>query len=163
MKKHIKLPVLLLLSVLFFTCATNVFGQMKTFTWEAYKTKFKVPTDFTIDESTGDKWLGHNADITLSIYPRKGENLTNRELRNAVRTWAVDNGVTNIGEPVELDDTKLNGYTGVLYEGDKDGFAVGTMIIVDPDYPDITIYIWVSYREGQSDTVIDMLMSFTPN
>ena len=50
-----------------------------------------------------------------------------------------------------------------FYEGDKDDFSVGTMLIVDPDYPDISIYIWVSYSADQTDTVLDMLKSFTPN
>ncbi len=163
MKRKLKLPLLTLLTAILFVSATSVFGQTKTYTWDSYKTKFKVPDDFVLDESTGEKWLGHNGDITLSIYPRKGENLTSRQMRNAVHTWAEDNGVKNIGDAVDLDEKKLNGYTGVLYEGDKDGFPIGTMLIVDPDYPDITIYIWVSYREGQSDKVLDILMSFTPN
>ncbi|MEI6124187.1 MAG: hypothetical protein WCQ95_11240 [Bacteroidota bacterium] len=163
MKKHKKISALVLLTALFLISGTSVFGQMKTFTWDSYKTKFKVPDNFVVDESTGEKWLGHNSDITLSIYPRKDENLSDREMRSAVRTWAVDNGVTNLGDAVDLDSEKLNGYNGVLYEGEKDGFPVATMLIIDPDYPSITIYIWVSYREGSSDTVLDLLMSFTPN
>jgi hypothetical protein len=163
MKKHVKLSVLLVFVAMFFLSGTHVFGQMKTFTWDAYKTKFKVPDDFVVDESTGEKWIGHNRSINLSIYPRKDETLSHREMTKAVYDWAVDNGVKNIGDLVELDEEKLNGYWGVLYEGDKDGFSVGTMLIVDPDYPSISIYIWVSYRESSTDQVLEMLKSFTPN
>ncbi len=163
MKKQFKLSVLLVFVTMFFLSGTHVFGQMKTFTWDTYKTKFKVPSDFEVDESTGEKWIGHNRNINLSIYPRKDETLSHREMTKAVYDWAVDNGVKNIGDVVELDEEKLNGYWGVLYEGDKDGFSIGTMLIVDPDYPNISIYIWVSYREAYTDTVLEMLKSFTPN
>jgi hypothetical protein len=163
MKKQFKLSVLLVFLAMFFLSGTHVFGQMKTFTWDTYKTKFKVPSDFEVDESTGEKWIGHNRNINLSIYPRKDENLSHREMTKANYEWATDNGVKNIGDVVELDETKLNGYWGVLYEGDKDGFSIGTMLIVDPDYPNISFYIWVSYREAYTDTVLEMLKSFTPN
>ncbi|MEI6854082.1 MAG: hypothetical protein WCL06_14645 [Bacteroidota bacterium] len=144
--------------------ATALSAQsMKDFTWDSYKTKFSVPSDFRITSSTGEKWSGTNDDITLSIYPRKNETLSHSEMQTALYNWTVDNNVKKIGDIVELDDKKLNGYWGYLYEGDVDGFPVGTMLIVDPDYPNISIYIWVSYREGLSDTVIKMLMSFTPS
>jgi hypothetical protein len=163
MKKQIKLTVLLVFMAMFFLSGTHVLAQMKTFTWDAYKTKFKVPEDFKVDESTDIKWIGHNDNINLSIYPRKDEKLSKLDMTKAVFSWAVDNGVKNIGDAVELDEKKLNGYWGVLYEGDKDEFSVGTMLIVDPDYPDISIYIWISYRESYSDVVLEMLKSFTPN
>lgn len=163
MKKHLTLTFLLVFIGLFLFSGTHGFAQMKTYTWDTYKTKFKVPSDFELDESTGTKWIGHNRNINLSIYPRKDEKLSQREMKNAVYDWAVDNGVKNIGDAIELDEEKLNGYWGVLYEGEKDGFSIGTMLIVDPDYPDISIYIWVSYREAYTDDVLDMLKSFTPN
>lgn len=163
MKKQLKLSVLLIFVTMFILSGTHAFGQMKTFTWDAYKTKFKVPQDFEIDESTGEKWIGHNDGINLSIYPRKDEKLSKREMTQSVYDWAVDNGVKNIGDVVELDEEKLNGYWGVLYEGEKNSLSVGTMLIVDPDYPNISIYIWVNYKERETDTVLEMLKSFTPN
>ena len=162
MRKHFNLAASFAVLLCLLLSSAHGFAQMKSFTWDTYKTKFKVPQDFVVDESTGNKWTGHNSNITLSIYPRKGENLSRTGMRDAVRTWAIDNGVKDIGAPTELDETKLNGYWGVMYEGYVDGFPVATMLIVDPDYPDISIYIWVSYREGWEDTVIDVLMSFTP-
>ena len=149
-------------SILLLT-ATALMAQTQTYTWEPYKTKFTVPSNFTIKESTGDKWSGTNGDITLTIFPRKDENLSWEGMQKACYNWAVDAGVKNIGTLTELDEEKLNGYWGVMYEGDKDGFPVATMLIVDPDYTEISLYIWVSYREGKEDAVIDILMSFTPN
>lgn len=142
----------------------SAFAQdWRTFTWEPYKTKFKVPGDFTVTTSSGDEWSGTNRKITMDIYPRKSENLSRNEMKNNLYSWAADNGVTDIGEVVVLDEAKLNGYWGYLYEGYKGEFPVGVMLIVDPDYPDISLYIWVSYKAEYQDTVIEMLMSFTPN
>jgi hypothetical protein len=50
-----------------------------------------------------------------------------------------------------------------MYEGTIDNFPVALMLIIDPDYPSLSMYVWVSYKAGLEDTVIDMLMSFTPN
>jgi hypothetical protein len=138
-------------------------STMKSFTWDSYKTKFSVPQNFSVSKSTSEYWEGTNSDITMSIYPRKGENLTRSEMKNSVYKWALDNGVKNIGDATELNSDKLNGYWGVMYEGTIDDFAVSTMLVVDPDYPDISLYIWVSYRAAYEDTVLKMLMSFTPN
>lgn len=162
MNKNAKFVMALLLTVLFAFSASGVFAQMKIYTWEPYKTKFKVPDNFRVTESSGTKWSGTNSDITLSIYPRKDEKLSASGMKSALYQWAVDNGVKNIGDATDLDSEKLNGYWGYLYEGNIDGFPVGTMLIVDPDYPDISLYIWVSYRSGLEDTVIEVLMSFTP-
>lgn len=138
-------------------------AQMKTYTWDPYKTKFSVPSDFRVNKSTGDYWSGTNDDITLSIYPRKGENLSYSKMKTSLYQWAVDCNLEDIGAVTELDSDKLNGYWGVMHEGYSKGFPVAVMLIVDPDYPDISLYIWVSYREGLEDDVIDLLMSFTPN
>jgi hypothetical protein len=135
----------------------------RTFTWEPYKTKFKVPGDFSVTTSSGEEWSGTNRKITMDIYPRKNENLSRTEMKNNLYSWAADNGVKNIGDVTVLDEEKLNGYWGYMYEGNKGEFPVAVMMLVDPDYPDISLYIWVSYKEGYEDTVIEMLMSFTPN
>lgn len=142
----------------------SAFAQnWKTFTWDPYKTKFKVPSDFTVTTSTGEEWSGTNRKITMDIYPRKSENLTRSQMKDNLYTWAADNGVTNIGDVTVLDEEKLNGYWGYMYEGNKGDFPVAVMLMVDPDYPDISLYVWVSYTAGYEDTVIDMLLSFTPN
>lgn len=150
--------------VLVLTLVSNIgFAQMQTYTWDSYKTKFDIPTDFKVTTSTGELWTGTNDKITVSLYPRKDENLTTTQMQKAIYDWAVSNDVKNIGELTILDEEKLNGYWGYLYEGTIDGNPVATMLISDPDFPEITIYIWISYLEGQDDTVIEILKSFTPS
>lgn len=162
MKQCKKYPLILLLAIILIGTVTDVSAQKKTYNWDFYKTKFQVPTDFVVSESSETRWSGKNDNITLSIYPRKNENLSLDGMQDALYKWAVSNGVTEIGEITVLDAEKLNGYWGYLYEGVIDGFPVGTMLIVDPDYPEISLYIWASYRTGYEDTVIDILMSFVP-
>lgn len=156
--------------LLFFAClfvAANlnfVLAQtMTTYTWDSYKTKFDVPSNFDVTTSTGEEWSGTNGDITMSIYPQTGVTMTKPEMSRSVRKWATDNAVTNLTEVTEIDSEKLNGYWGVFVEGMNSGFPVFATLIVDPDYPDTSLYIWVSYKEGQEDLVVKMLMSFKPN
>jgi hypothetical protein len=162
MKKQ-KIFSAILIAFLMFSAGALLAQDMKSFTWDTYKTKFSVPSDFRVTESSGTYWSGTNDLITLSIYPKKDENLTQLQMDDAVYNWAVSNGVKDIGTATDLDAAKLNGYWGVMYEGVINGFPVATMLIVDPDYPEISLYIWVAYTSGYEDTVTSMLMSFTPN
>lgn len=162
MKKSLLLKTLIL-TFLMIGGGRLLAQDMTDYTWTDYKTKFSVPSNFKLTENSGTRWSGSNGDITMTLYPRKGENLSYADMQKNLYSWAVDAGVKDIGTLTELDEEKLNGYWGMMYEGNASGFPVATMLIVDPDYPDISIYIWVSYREGFEDTVINMLMSFTPN
>lgn len=159
----VTLTVFLLLGIFGFTTITKVYAQeMVQYTWSDYKTKFSVPSTFNVTKSTGEEWTGGDDDIVLSIFPRKGENLTQREMSTQLRTWARDEVVTGLGELTNVDSQKLNGYWGVFVEGTKDGLPVCLMLIVDPDYPDTSMYIWVNYRAGMEDTVLKILFSFIP-
>ncbi|HPB24167.1 MAG TPA: hypothetical protein PLB59_00695 [Bacteroidales bacterium] len=162
MKHNIKYSLVLFFVLILLGTSSEVSAQWKTYDWDFYKTKFQVPSDFEVSESSETRWSGKNNNITLSIYPRKNENLSLEGMQDALYKWAVSNGVTEIGEVTVLDEQKLNGYWGYMYEGMIDGYPVGTMLIVDPDYPEISLYIWASYREGFEDTIIDILMSFIP-
>jgi len=162
MKQSKKYSMMLFLALILLGSATEVSAQWKTYNWDFYKTKFQVPSDFVVSESSETRWSGKNNNITLSIYPRKNENLSPEGMQDALYKWASDNGITELGDVTILDEDKLNGYWGYLYEGLIDGFPVGTMLIVDPDYPEISLYFWASYREGYENTVIDILMSFVP-
>lgn len=162
MNRFSKTSLKFFLTVLFIISASGVFAQTKTYSWIPPKTKFKVPTDFVVDESSETKWSGHNSNITLSIFPRKNEKLPQSDMQKALYKWASDNGVTNIGEITEVDPEKLNGYWGYIYVGEKDSLPVATMLIVDPDYPDIVIYVWALYSVEYEESVTQILMSFTP-
>ncbi len=141
---------------------SGVFAQLKPYSWDSFKIKFKVPENFVADEATSNTWIGHNSKITLSIYPRKGENLSAENLKTALYNWTVANGVTKMDEGTEIDPEKLNRYKGYLYEGVINDLFVETMLIVDPDYPGISFYIFIHYKAGSEDDVLKILTSFTP-
>ncbi|HNW90595.1 MAG TPA: hypothetical protein PKN48_13095 [Bacteroidales bacterium] len=162
MKKNTKIPLKILLTIFCLITVSGVFAQLKPYSWDSFKIKFKVPENFVVDEATANTWIGHNSKITLSIYPRKGENLSGESLKTALNNWTVANGVTNLDEGTEIDPEKLNRYNGYLYEGVSNTFLVETMLIVDPDYPGISFYIFIHYKAGSEDDVLNILTSFTP-
>lgn len=161
MKPLISLSVLLLFLASPFISAAQDDGWV-TYEWKDYSTEFKIPSDFEVTTSSAEKFSATNSAILMSIYPRSEEYLTWEEMEDALKTWSVDNEVTVTGDIVELDEEKMNGYWGVLLEGTKSDYNVGTMLLIDPDFPEISLYIWVAYDSDQIDTVLEMLMSFTP-
>lgn len=161
---RVTLSAILLLGIFSFTTVTKSYAQeMVQYTWSDYKTKFSVPSTFNVTKSSGTEWQGSDNDIALSIFPEKGKNLNQREIERLLRSWASEQGVGSLTDATNVDSKKLNGYWGVFIEGTKDAFPVCLMIIVDPDYPDTYIQIWVSYRDGLVDTVLKILFSFTPS
>jgi len=135
---------------------------MKSYTWDSYKTKFEIPSDFNITTSDSKRFSAGNNDINLSIYPRLDEYLSYEQMENSLAKWAAENGVALTDEGVVyLDD--LNGYWGVMAHGTKDDFPIFLMLIIDPDYEDTSLYIWLSYRESKIEVAEKILMSFTPN
>lgn len=159
MKKNIAFLLVLFALML----SSSVFGQdWRSFTWDDYMTKFKIPADFEVTTNTGEKFSATNGKITLSIYPREDENLEWDQMEEAIQKWADDNGVENQTEIIELDEEKMNGYWGVMIEGTVSDYSVGQMLLVDPDFTELSLYIWVAYDDDQIDTVIEMLMSFEP-
>ncbi len=159
MKKTIAFSMVLFALML----TSSVFGQdWRSFTWDEYKTKFDIPSDFEVTTNTSEKFSASNGKITLSIYPRKDENLDWDNMQAALQKWADGNEVEDQSEIIELDEEKLNGYWGVMIEGTKSDYSVAQMLIVDPDFTEISLYIWVAYDNDQVDTVLEMLMSFEP-
>jgi len=162
MKKFTFYSVSVLFLFAFAFISTDLFAQMKPYSWDSYKIKFKVPENFKVDQATANTWIGHNSNITLSIYPRKGENLSGDDLKLALNNWTVSNGVKNMDDGTEIDPEKLNRYSGYLFEGTVDDYSVETMILKDPDYPLITFYIFIHYKTGSEADVLNILTSFTP-
>ncbi|MBI5218776.1 MAG: hypothetical protein HY958_07595 [Bacteroidia bacterium] len=167
--KHLRcisftVAAVLLLGLFSFTPVTKSNAQrMVQYTWDTYKTKFSVPSTFTVTKSSGDEWQGSDNDMALSIFPKTGEKMTQREMDRALKNWARDEGVGGLGDITDVDSQKLNGYWGVFIEGTKDGWPVCLMLIIDPDYTDTGLYIWISYKEGMVDTVLKILYSFIPS
>ena len=83
---------LLLTAVLLFAL-NALYAQMKSWTWSNYKMKFQAPNSFSIKESSSSVFSAGNDNIYLTIYPKKGENLTYEKMKGALQKWARDNGV----------------------------------------------------------------------
>ena len=144
-------------------CADYTHAQnVKTCSWNAYGIKFKVPAGFRIVDSTTEVWKGTDEKITLDLFLHNELKLSCRDLQEIVYNWAVDSSLENIGKATNLDETQLNGYCGVMYLGDKNDNPVAIMVLLDPDHPGLSLYIWVSYTEGCERPVQDMLLSFAP-
>lgn len=138
-----------------------VLAQTTEYTWDTYKMKFSVPSSFTVDQNDAKVFDAGNSDMHLSIYPRKGENLSAEGMITSLDSWVTDNNVTGKSE-MNVITTELNGYWGVYQEGTANGWPVFLALLVDPDYPDISLYVWISYRQANLDAAVDMLMSFKP-
>ncbi len=137
-------------------------AQMKSWTWDTYKVKYSAPSNFKISKNTKEAFSAGNTNINLTIYPRTGENLGQGDMVAALRKWAHSSKVTFTGTPEELDD--LNGYWGVYLDGTaENGNPTTLLLLVDPDYPEISLYIWLQYQDGYVDTAVAILKSFTPN
>ncbi len=137
--------------------------SLKQYTWDSYKTKFKIGTDWTIEESTGTSFSAGNYDINLTIYPRTGGHNDYTELKSGLKSWVTDSKVTVSSSGYsELKD--LNGYHGCMIDGTYNGSQqVFMMNVVDPDYTDIHLYVWVAYNTKSFDVALEVLKSFTPN
>jgi hypothetical protein len=154
---------MLITAVIVLLIGANATAQtLKQYTWESYKTKFKIGTDWTISESTGTSFSAGNKDINLSIYPRTGGHNNYSELLSGLKAWVKESNVT-ISSDGYLEQPNLNGYHGCMVDGTYDGWSVFLMNVVDPDYTDIHLYVWVAYDTKSYDVALEVLKSFTPN
>lgn len=144
-----------------FLISSFLHAQDITYTWDSYKTKFKIPPDFVVSKSDGYNFIAGNTDINLTIYPKNGEYLSYREMKSYLLDWANRNVVINLTETTSLNN--LNGYWGVFVEGTKDNFPVVLLLLVDPDFPEYSLYVWISYRAEKLDRALNILYSFEPN
>lgn len=137
-------------------------AQMETWTWDAYKTQFQVPAGFQLQQNDADGFSAGNSDMNLTLYPRKVSGITYAQMESSLREWTAENGVKPDAAGYQyLDD--LNGYWGVMTDGSYDGSPVFLMMVMDPDYTDIALYVWISYNQASYNTALKVLKSFTPN
>ncbi len=155
-------------TVLFITISLVVHSQsLQSWTWDTYKMKFKAPDNLVVQKNDATVYEATNSAMALDIYPRKGENLTYDGMKNAIIKWANDlnlyyNSVNSDGnsQPIYLEN--INGYWGCAIDGSKNDFPATVMLIVDPDHPDISFYIWISYAKEYYHDAVSVLKSFTP-
>jgi Dihydro-orotase-like len=161
MKKVIGLLGLL---IVLLAVANPSMAQLVEWKWDAYKTKFKVPADFKADDTnSGTQFIASNSKMKLAIYPRKGENLTYDAMDENLRAWADASNLTGYGNVNFMPD--LNGYWGVWLAGvasDNVGLILA-LLLVDPDYPEISLYVWLQYDADTVNASGEILQSFTPN
>ncbi len=157
--------VLLLLSAAI--CSLVSAQTLKTWTWDTYKMKFKLPSNMAVQENNADKFEATSTAIAFDIYPRKGENLTYSGMKNAIINWASQTGLRyNINntsgdeQPIYL--KSINGYWGCAIDGRKDGFPTSILLLIDPDFPDISFYVWLSYSDDYYHDAVQILKSFEP-
>lgn len=161
-RKYFFLALLLLLSA-------NILKaqSLEAWTWDTYKMKFQAPDNMRVEQNDANSFQATNDKITLDIYPRKGENLTYDGMKTAIANWASATGLRyedynadGDAQPIYLDN--LNGYWGCAIDGKKQGFPASMLLLVDPDFPDISFYIWISYSDEYYHDAVTILKSFQP-
>lgn len=140
---------------------------LQLWTWDTYKIKFKAPDNLVVQKNDATVYEATNKAMALDIYPRKGENLTYDGMKNAIIKWADDLNLSYNTEnsdgntqPIYLEN--INGYWGCAIDGSKSGFPATVMLIVNPDYPELSFYIWISYAKEYYHDAVAVLKSFTP-
>ncbi len=157
-----------LLSILLLSLSPFLYSQtLQTWTWDTYKMKFKAPDNMVVQENSADGYQATNKSVTLDIYPRKNENLTYDGMKNAIISWASQSSLaydtynsSGDAQPIYLKN--INGYWGCAIDGTKQGFSASVVLLVNPDYPDISYYIWVSYAPEYYHDAVAILKSFAP-
>jgi hypothetical protein len=149
---------ILLLSISSILCAQT----LKSWTWDYYKIKFKAPDNMVVQENSDKKFQASNVSIVMDIYPRVGENLTYDGMKNAIIDWANKTNLSynSDSNPVYLKD--INRYWGCAIDGTNNDFPTSILLLVDPDYSNISFYIWISYKSEYYHDVVAILKSFEP-
>ena len=154
-----RLKLFLALVTLLLVANTVDAQSLKRWTWDDYKMEFRAPNDFSIDGNTSTKFDAGNGKLHLTIYPQKGDKMAYDDMKAALRKWARDNNID--GEIKYM--SNLNGYWGVYVDGTAaNGLSTSILLLVDPDYPTISFYVWLQYQSAAFQTAVDILKSFKP-
>ncbi len=117
-------------------------------------------------KSDANVYEASNKAITMDIYPRKGEDLTYDGMKNSIIKWTnqldMYYTITSSGKSQPIYMENLNGFWGCAIDGSKDNFSASVLLPVNPEYPDISFYIWISYAKEYYHDVVVILKSFTP-
>ena len=158
-----------LYSLLIFTVVSTIANSqsLKLWTWDSYNMKFRIPDNMYVVYNDNTKFEATNRVITLDIYPRKGEELTYTGMKSAIIRWAAqeqldynDYNSNNQIQPIYLKN--LNGYWGCAIDGAKGGSPASMLLLVNPDNPEISLYVWIAYKDEYYQDVLQILKSFEP-
>lgn len=151
----------ILTAIIFLFLSSAASAQLKTWNWSDYKMQFKAPIDFKIDENTPEKFAAGNGKLYLTIYPKKGAKMSYEGMRGALRDWSRQNDLTYKKDVQYM--SNLNRYWGVYIDGVAPSKLPTTLLLlVDPDYSNISFYVWLQYQSKSLDTAVEILKSFTP-
>jgi hypothetical protein len=120
--------------------------------------KVVLRSDMKKEQHKTQDLLGASQDNTELSFEQK---IYRSELEEMLDDWRNQSGVSCTGKAEFIPD--LNGYWGVYSECTKSGFPVLMLVIRDPDFPELLLYIWISYRESHYQTAIKILRSFKPS
>ena len=141
--------------------------SLQSWTWDTYKMKFKAPDNMVVKKSDATVYEATNNSITMDIYPLTGQNLTYDGMKSAITKWADQSSLSykpynsnGAKQPIYLEN--INGYWGCAIDGTKEGFSTSVLLLVNPDYPDVNFYVWISYASEYYHDAIAILKSFTP-
>jgi hypothetical protein len=151
------------LSILLLSITSVPIAQtLQTWNWDSYKMKFKAPDNMVIQQNDQTGYQASNNNITLDIYPRTAENLTYDGMKNAIINWAnqVSLSYDASTQPIYLKN--INRYWGCAIDGTKQGFSASALLLINPDYPDLSYYVWISYAPEYYHDAVAILMSFQP-
>lgn len=82
-------------------------------------------------------------------------------MRGALRDWSRQNDLTYKKDVQYM--SNLNGYWGVYIDGVAPSKLPTTLLLlVDPDYSNISFYVWLQYQSDSLDTAVEILKSFMP-
>ena len=152
---------ILLLVLLCFLLPPAKSQNLKTWNWTDYKMQFKAPSNFTIDENNSEKFAAGNGKLYLTIYPKKGGKISYEGMKDALREWSRKNDLTYRKDVQYM--SNLNRYWGVYIDGvAPSGLPTTLLLLVDPDYSNISFYVWLQYQSDYLETAVAVLKSFTP-
>lgn len=134
--------------------------KMKPWDWKDFRMKFQIPEDFKVTQSDATTFIAENGNINLSIYPRKGEQLTHETMESSLITWAEGNNVTDYEQANFM--ANLNGYEGYYIDGKVGDFPTSLLLLSNPKSPENSLYIWLSYAQSEFETAVEILKSFKP-
>ena len=158
----------ILQTIILFAIASVAHAQtLQLWTWDTYKIQFKAPSNLVLQKNDATVYEAGNSSMYIDIYPRKGEGLTYDGMKNAIIKWADDLGLSYNGQnsggdtqPIYLQN--INGYWGCAIDGSKNDLPATIMLIVNPDDPDLSFYIWINYSKEYYHDAVAVLKSFTP-
>ena len=140
---------------------------LKLWEWDTYKLKFRAPDDLILQKNDATIYEAGNSNMYLDIYPHKGDNLTYEGMKNSFIKWADDLGLSystanasGNTQPIYLEN--LNGFQGCAIDGTKNNLPATVLVIVNPQEPEFSFYIWINYKSDYYQDAVAVLKSFTP-